>query len=113
MYGISNFSAVINPPQACILAVGAGIPRILPPKGFTRTEGGKEGGGGGGKPRLATILSVQLSADARVVDEVFTHTHTHTHTSTLLIPQPPSLPFSNASNSFATWERRLGVVGQR
>lgn len=25
MYGIKDFSAIINPPQACILAVGAGI----------------------------------------------------------------------------------------
>lgn len=57
MFGISSFSAVINPPQACILAVGAGIPRILPPRA------------GGSKPRLATVVSVQLSADRRVVDE--------------------------------------------
>ena len=57
MFGISSFSAVINPPQACILAVGAGIPRMMPPlEGQT-------------KPRTATILSVQLSADRRVVDE--------------------------------------------
>jgi pyruvate dehydrogenase E2 component (dihydrolipoamide acetyltransferase) len=27
MYGISEFAAVINPPQACILAVGAGEQR--------------------------------------------------------------------------------------
>lgn len=32
MFGISSFSAVVNPPQACILAVGAGISRIAPPK---------------------------------------------------------------------------------
>ena len=32
MFGISSFTAVINPPQACILAVGAGIPRVFPPK---------------------------------------------------------------------------------
>ena len=57
MFGISVFSAVINPPQACILAVGAGIPRVLPP------SGGKT------KPRVATVVSVQLSADRRVVDE--------------------------------------------
>jgi pyruvate dehydrogenase E2 component (dihydrolipoamide acetyltransferase) len=59
MFGISSFSAVINPPQACILAVGAGVPRVLPPKQ----------GGPGAKPRLATVVSVQLSADRRVVDE--------------------------------------------
>ncbi len=27
MYGVTNFSAVINPPQAAILAVGAMVPR--------------------------------------------------------------------------------------
>ena len=59
MFGISSFSAVINPPQACILAVGAGVPRVLPPKQ----------GGPGAKPRLVTVVSVQLSADRRVVDE--------------------------------------------
>ena len=59
MFGISSFSAVINPPQACILAVGAGVPRVLPPKQS----------GPGAKPRLATVVSVQLSADRRVVDE--------------------------------------------
>ena len=32
MFGISSFTAVVNPPQACILAVGAGISRIAPPK---------------------------------------------------------------------------------
>ena len=57
MFGINNFSAVINPPQACILAVGSGIPRVLPPKN------------GETEPYTATVLSVQLSADRRVVDE--------------------------------------------
>lgn len=31
MFGVSHFSAVINPPQACILAVGSGVPRVFPP----------------------------------------------------------------------------------
>jgi len=57
MFGINNFSAVINPPQACILAVGSGIPRVMPPR-HGETE-----------PHTATFLSVQLSADRRVVDE--------------------------------------------
>ena len=37
MFGISSFTAVVNPPQACILAVGAGITRIAPPthEGYT------------------------------------------------------------------------------
>ena len=58
MFGISAFSAVINPPQACILAVGAGIPRVAPP-----TDPDAE------DPRVVTSVTVQLSADRRVVDE--------------------------------------------
>jgi len=57
MFGISQFSAVINPPQACILAVGAGVTKVVPPN---KPDG---------KPRLSTTLTVQLSADRRVVDE--------------------------------------------
>ncbi|CAH8556376.1 unnamed protein product [Schistosoma turkestanicum] len=56
MFGISNFCAVINPPQACILAVGSTRPKLLPdsnnPKGF----------------KSANILSVTLCCDHRVVD---------------------------------------------
>jgi len=58
MFGIAAFSAVINPPQACILAVGAGLTKVLPPL--------QEGQG---PPRVATTVTVQLSADRRVVDE--------------------------------------------
>lgn len=57
MFGISEFSAVINPPQACILAVGAGISKIVPPRAGETT------------PRTVTTVSVQLSSDRRVVDE--------------------------------------------
>lgn len=57
MFGINEFTAVINPPQACILAVGKGEPVLVP---SDRT----------GEPELATIMSVQLSADRRVVDEI-------------------------------------------
>ena len=45
MFGITSFSAVINPPQACILAVGAGVARVKPPKVP------------GGKPFVATTVS--------------------------------------------------------
>lgn len=54
MYGITSFSAVINPPQACILAVGSGVSRICVKKS---------------KPEVETVVTVQLSADRRVVDE--------------------------------------------
>ncbi|XP_034034318.1 dihydrolipoyllysine-residue acetyltransferase component of pyruvate dehydrogenase complex, mitochondrial isoform X2 [Thalassophryne amazonica] len=55
MFGIKNFSAIINPPQACILAVGASEKRLLPAdneKGFD----------------VASMMSVTLSCDHRVVD---------------------------------------------
>ncbi|XP_044775117.1 dihydrolipoyllysine-residue acetyltransferase component of pyruvate dehydrogenase complex, mitochondrial isoform X7 [Neomonachus schauinslandi] len=55
MFGIKNFSAIINPPQACILAIGASEDRLVPAdneKGFD----------------VASMMSVTLSCDHRVVD---------------------------------------------
>lgn len=57
MFGINEFSAVINMPQACILAVGGGVPTVKP---------GREAGD---KPRVCSEVTVRLSADRRVVDE--------------------------------------------
>jgi pyruvate dehydrogenase E2 component (dihydrolipoamide acetyltransferase) len=53
MYGIKEFAAVINPPQATIVAVGAGEERALARKGRIET---------------ATVMSATLSADHRAVD---------------------------------------------
>jgi pyruvate dehydrogenase E2 component (dihydrolipoamide acetyltransferase) len=53
MYGIREFSAVINPPQGCILAIGAGEERPVVRNG---------------KLEIATVMSCTLSADHRVVD---------------------------------------------
>jgi pyruvate dehydrogenase E2 component (dihydrolipoamide acetyltransferase) len=53
MYGISEFSAIINPPQACILAVGAGEKRPV-----VKND----------QLAIATVMSVTLSCDHRVVD---------------------------------------------
>jgi len=53
MFGIKNFSAVINPPHATILAVGAGEERVV-----VR----------GGKMEVANLMSVTLSTDPRAVD---------------------------------------------
>lgn len=53
MYGIKNFDAVINPPHATILAVGAAEPRAVVSDG--RVE-------------AATVMSCTLSCDHRVVD---------------------------------------------
>jgi pyruvate dehydrogenase E2 component (dihydrolipoamide acetyltransferase) len=56
MFGTTAFTAVINPPQACILAVGAGISRVVP-------------SADGSKLRVVNVMTVQLSADRRVVNE--------------------------------------------
>jgi pyruvate dehydrogenase E2 component (dihydrolipoamide acetyltransferase) len=53
MFGIKNFSAVINPPHATILAVGAGEERVIVEKG---------------QMKVAQVMSVTLSTDHRAVD---------------------------------------------
>jgi pyruvate dehydrogenase E2 component (dihydrolipoamide acetyltransferase) len=53
MFGIKDFAAVINPPQGCILAVGAGEQRPVVKAGALA---------------IATIMSVTLSVDHRAVD---------------------------------------------
>jgi pyruvate dehydrogenase E2 component (dihydrolipoamide acetyltransferase) len=53
MFGIKDFAAVINPPHATILAVGAGEQRAI-----VR----------GGKVEVASVMSVTLSTDHRAVD---------------------------------------------
>ena len=55
MYGIKEFSAIINPPQSCILAVGAGEKRPV-----VRGE----------SLAIATMMSCTLSVDHRSVDGV-------------------------------------------
>ncbi|KAI0094640.1 pyruvate dehydrogenase [Irpex rosettiformis] len=56
MFGISHFTAIINPPQSCILAVGATSPILVPApeeeKGF----------------KITNVMKVTLSSDHRVVD---------------------------------------------
>ncbi|AVJ30316.1 pyruvate dehydrogenase complex dihydrolipoamide acetyltransferase [Achromobacter spanius] len=54
MYGISQFAAIINPPQAAILAVGAAERRPVVDAD--------------GQLVAATVMTVTLSADHRVVD---------------------------------------------
>ena len=53
MFGIKDFAAVINPPHATILAVGAGEERAIVKNG---------------KIEIATIMSATLSTDHRAVD---------------------------------------------
>ncbi len=54
MFGIENFDAVINPPHGAILAVGAGVPKPIV------LEDGSLG--------RATVMSLTLSVDHRVID---------------------------------------------
>jgi pyruvate dehydrogenase E2 component (dihydrolipoamide acetyltransferase) len=61
MFGIDEFSAVINLPQACILAVGSGSKRVVP--GPVDSEGKRA------PPKIATVMTAKLSCDRRVVDE--------------------------------------------
>jgi pyruvate dehydrogenase E2 component (dihydrolipoamide acetyltransferase) len=53
MYGVEQFAAVINPPEAAILAVGAATEEIRPRDG---------------EPVVRTILRITLSCDHRAVD---------------------------------------------
>jgi pyruvate dehydrogenase E2 component (dihydrolipoamide acetyltransferase) len=53
MYGIDSFQAIINPPQSCILAVGAGVQKPVVENG---------------KIAISTIMNVTLSSDHRAVD---------------------------------------------
>jgi len=62
MFGVTEFSAVINPPQAAILAVGGGSPRIVP--SLHRLDQEQQD-----PPRIQTVMTARLSADRRVVDE--------------------------------------------
>ena len=53
MYGVPEFSAIINPPQSAILAVGAGrqVPRVVD-----------------GEVVVATVMELVLSVDHRAID---------------------------------------------
>lgn len=53
MFGIKDFSAIINPPQSCILAVGAGEQRAVVKNG---------------QLAVATVVTCTLSVDHRSVD---------------------------------------------
>jgi len=53
MFGIKEFAAVINPPQACILALGAASPRAVVKAGALA---------------VASVMSATVSCDHRVVD---------------------------------------------
>ncbi len=53
MYGVDSFDAIVNAPQAAILAVGRIVDRIVPV---------------GGLPAVRPMLQLSVSFDHRVVD---------------------------------------------
>ncbi|WP_425361417.1 pyruvate dehydrogenase complex dihydrolipoamide acetyltransferase [Candidatus Tisiphia endosymbiont of Ceraclea dissimilis] len=53
MYGVKSFNAIINPPQSCILAIGASSKRPIVDND---------------QIKIATMMDVSLSSDHRVVD---------------------------------------------
>ena len=53
MYGVKDFTAIINPPQSAIIAVGAGEPRPVVKDGALAIQ---------------TMMSVTMSCDHRVID---------------------------------------------
>ena len=53
MFGVKSFQAIVNPPHASILAVGAGEKRVIVKAGA---------------PAVATVMTVSLSTDHRAVD---------------------------------------------
>ena len=53
MFGVEQFTAIINPPQATILAVGAGVEQFVPVNKL---------------PVLKTLMECTLSCDHRAVD---------------------------------------------
>ncbi len=54
MFGIDNFDAIVNPPHSGILAVGAGSKKPVV--------------GADGELKVATVMSVTMSVDHRVID---------------------------------------------
>lgn len=61
MFGVESFTAIINPPQSCILAIGATRPTILP---LTENKNISNATAF----RSVQVMSVTLSCDHRVVD---------------------------------------------
>ncbi|NXN32497.1 ODPX protein, partial [Nycticryphes semicollaris] len=59
MFGVNDFTAVINPPQACILAVGRARPELK----IVEDEEGNE------ILKQHQLMTVTLSSDGRVVDD--------------------------------------------
>ena len=55
MFGIDEFTAIINPPDSCILAIGAAKDQVIADKGTMK---------------IAKVMKVTMSCDHRSVDGV-------------------------------------------
>lgn len=76
MFGISGFSAVINPPQACILAVGSSRAELtLTAEGLSTQH----------------LMTVTLSSDGRLVDDELASRFLEKFRSNLEMPQRMAL----------------------
>jgi pyruvate dehydrogenase E2 component (dihydrolipoamide acetyltransferase) len=53
MFGVDNFTAIVNPPRGAILALGKGQQKVVVKDGA---------------PAVATMVSATLSCDHRVID---------------------------------------------
>lgn len=67
MYGVSSFTAIVNPPQAAILAVGSVRPRAVAvapddPDAAGRREGSEEG-----RLEMRHTMTIALSCDHRIL----------------------------------------------
>lgn len=71
MYGVDRFSAIINPPQACIMAVGGSVPHVYMQNG---------------KPVAKSRMTVTLSADNRVYDGEIASRFLHEFCNTIANP---------------------------
>lgn len=60
MFGVHNFSAIVNPPQACILAVSAAEKRVLVDESAPKDSASPF--------KVGHVMNVTLSSDHRVVD---------------------------------------------
>lgn len=84
MFGISGFSAVINPPQACILAVGGTRAELR----MTSQNQDSQ------TPVLCTkqLMTATLSSDGRLVDDDLASRFLEKFRANLEQPQRVSLP---------------------
>lgn len=93
MFGISGFSAVINPPQACILAIGTSRAelRLSEDDQTLRTQ---------------QLMTVTLSSDGRLVDDELASRFLDKFRANLEQPQRMALAWKKQSEIVWKWLQR-------